>query len=202
MNTLGRMSTPRREKSHRGHFILDQLEKRMSEQEESVMLKRDFPKDKPRPGGHGRAVVVLVAFVAGAAVGSVLQSVRRKRRSVANSKLCAATALGLSPPVQHHHLAACRRIPVPVVDDTKQLQQPSRQRRPHCGALDLPQYPPAQTEFDTQSARLACQEAGVIFERKRYKAAADVIFVLICFLQHCLQHDQLFHSTILPKWLI
>ena len=101
MNTLGRMSTPRRGKSHRGHFILDQPEKRMSEQEESVMLKRDIPKDKPRPGGHGRAMVVLVAFVAGAAVGSVLQSFRRKRRSVANSKLCAATALGLSPPVQH-----------------------------------------------------------------------------------------------------
>ncbi len=173
----------------------------MSEQLESVRRKRDVPKDEPRPGGHGRAVVVLVAFVAGAAVGSVLQSVRRKRRSVANSKLCAATALGLSPP-EHHHLAACRRIPVPVVDDTEQLQHPSRQRRPHCGALDLPQYPPVQTEFDTQSARLACQEAGVIFERKRYKAAADVILVLVCFLQHCLQHDQLFHSTVLPKWLI
>ena len=161
MNTLGRMSSPSREKSHRGQLILDQLEKHLSEQEESVMLKRDIPKDKPRPGGHGRAVVVLVAFVAGAAVGSVLQSVRRKRRSVA-SKLCAATALGLSPPVQHHHLAACRRVPVPVVDDTEQLQQPSRQRRPHCGALDLPQYPPAQTEFDTQSARLAGQEVSFL----------------------------------------
>lgn len=109
------------------------------------MLKRDVPKYKARPDGHGRAVVVLVAFVAGAAVGSVLQSVRRKRR----------------------------RLPVPVVDDTEQLQQPSRQRRPHCGALDLPQYPPAQTEFDAQSARLACKEADVIFERTRYKAAAD-----------------------------
>ncbi|KAL0053851.1 hypothetical protein WJX82_000028 [Trebouxia sp. C0006] len=131
------MSTPRREKSHRGHFILDQLEKRMSEQEESVMLKRDIPKDKPRPGGHGRAVVVLVAFVAGAAVGSVLQSFRRKRR----------------------------RIPVPVVDDTEQLQQPSRQRRPHCGALDLPQYPPAQTEFDTQSAQAiaVCSHWAVLY---------------------------------------
>lgn len=156
------------------------------------MLKRDVPKYKARPDGHGRAVVVLVAFVAGAAVGSVLQSVRRKRRSVANSKLCEATALGLSAPDDHHHRVACRRLNIPVVDDTEQLQQPSRQRRPHCGALDLPQYPPAQTEFDAQSARLACKEADVIFERTRYKAAADVISVLICFLQHCLQHNRCF----------
>ncbi len=184
------------------HVTEDKLEGRLSEQEESVMLKRDVLKDESRPGGHGRAVVVLVSFVAGAAVGSVLQSVRRKRRSVANSKLCEATALGLPPPVDHHHLVACRRLSVPFVDDTEQLQQPSRQRRPHCGALDLPQYPPAQTEFDTQSARLACKEAGGIFDRKRYKAAADVISVLIYFLQHCLQHNRLFHSTILPKWLI
>ena len=155
--------------------------------------KPDVPKpcnakDNPRPGGHGRAVV-LVAFVAGAAAGAVLQSVRRKRRSVANSKLCEATASELSPPVNHQHLVACRRLPAPVVDDTAQLQHPSRQRRPHCGALDLPQYPSEQTEFDTQYARLACKEAGVIFERKRYKAAVDVISLLSCFPQHCLQHN-------------
>ena len=126
-------------------------------------------------------------------LGSCVEFCSTKTPVCRKQQVWEATASGLlSPPVDHQHLVACRRLPAPVVDDTAHLQHPSRQRRPHCGALDLPQYPPAQTEFDTQSARLACKEAGVIFERKRYKAAVDVTCIFICFLQHCLQHDHLF----------